>query len=216
MEEKIRTAVITGRHPYDLANFYAIFKNVPEIDFYPQHTEDFISDTGKSQIHYDVLVFYNFHQETPGNEQNWWDRGTKEVLGQLGETPQGIFLLHHAILAFPKWDMWSDICGIKDRKFSYYTDQIVKTEPNQKHPITSGLSSWEMIDETYVTNEPDDDSEVILYTDNPKSMKAIAWTRQYKNSRVLCYQSGHDNQSYSNENFRTVVSRGIQWLAGRI
>jgi type 1 glutamine amidotransferase len=46
-------------------------------------------------------------------------------------------------------------------------------------------------------------------------MKTIAWTRQYKNARVFCYQSGHDNQAYANPNFRKVVARGIHWLAGR-
>jgi len=30
---KIKTAVVTGRHPYDVPNFYAVFKNIPEIDF---------------------------------------------------------------------------------------------------------------------------------------------------------------------------------------
>ena len=49
-----------------------------------------------------------------------------------------------------------------------------------------------------------------------ESMKTLAWTRQYKNARVFCCQSGHDNQVFADSNFRTVIARGIQWLAGRI
>ena len=87
---------------------------------------------------------------------------------------------------------------------------------NPKHPITQGLSDWTMLDETYVVAEPDADSELLLFTDDPKSMRSIAWTRRYKKARVLCFQSGHDHNAYENPNFRRVVSRGIQWAAGRL
>lgn len=215
--DRIKTALVTGRHPYDVPGLYSVFKSIPEIDFYPQHLEDFISDTSKAYSQYDVIVFYNFHQETPGNEQNWWDKGTKNVLEHLGETQQGILLLHHSILAFPKWDFWAELCGIKDRKFGYYVEQNIKIEiANADHPITKGLNSWEMVDETYTMNNAGDECEVLLTTDHPKSMKTIAWTKQYKNARVLCFQSGHDNQAYANQNFRKFISRGIKWLAGRI
>lgn len=211
---KIKTAVVTGRHPYDVPNFYAVFKNIPEIDFYPQHLEDFISDSVANRDQYDVVVFYNFHQETPGNEQNWWEKSMKNSLEHLGETKQGIFLLHHAILAFPNWDAWANICGIKDRKFSFYINETVKTKvAKSDHPITKGLSNWEMVDETYLMKDAEEGCEVLLTTDNPKSMKTLAWTRQYKNSKVFCYEGGHDNQAYSDPNFRKVIANGIKWLA---
>jgi trehalose utilization protein len=191
-----------------------VFKSIPEIDFYPQHLEDFISDTGKAYSQYDVIVFYNFHQETPGNEQNWWDRGTKDVLERLGETQQGILLLHHAILAFPKWDFWADLCGIKDRKFGYHVGQTLKIDiANADHPITKGLNAWEMVDETYQMNDAGSDCDVLLTTDHPKSMKTIAWTRQFRNAKVLCLQSGHDNQTYADQNFGKVISKGVKWLS---
>jgi trehalose utilization protein len=211
---KIKTAFITGRHPFDIPGLYSVFKSIPEIDFYPQHLEDFISDTGKAYSQYDVIVFYNFHQETPGNEQNWWDRGTKDVLERLGETQQGILLLHHAILAFPKWDFWADLCGIKDRKFGYHVGQTLKIDiANADHPITKGLNAWEMVDETYQMNDAGSDCDVLLTTDHPKSMKTIAWTRQFRNAKVLCLQSGHDNQTYADQNFGKVISKGVKWLS---
>jgi type 1 glutamine amidotransferase len=45
-------------------------------------------------------------------------------------------------------------------------------------------------------------------------MKTIAWTRTFGKARVFCYHTGHDNQAFTNP-VRTVVGRGIQWLAGR-
>jgi hypothetical protein len=39
---KITVAVVTGRHPHDVPNFHAVFRSIPDIDFYPQHMEDFV------------------------------------------------------------------------------------------------------------------------------------------------------------------------------
>ena len=215
---KIKTAVVMGHHPIDVPAFHALLRSMPEVDFYPQHMEDFVSDVGEVRRHYDVVVFYNFHMATPGNEKDWWDRRTREALEGLGEGEQGIFVLHHAILAYPQWDPWGGICGIEDRgSFSYFDSVAIRVEiADPDHPVTRGLTTWEMVDETYIAAEPDADSHVLLTTNHPKSMKALAWTRQYRNARVFCLQSGHDSSAYADPNFRTVVYRGIQWLAARI
>lgn len=58
-------------------------------------------------------------------------------------------------------------------------------------------------------------SQVLLSTDHPKSMKTLAWARQYKKARVFCLESGHDNQAWANPHFREILRRGILWCAGR-
>jgi hypothetical protein len=215
--DKITVAVITGQHPFDVPAFHALFRSIPEIDFYPQHLEDFVSDAGGVRRDYNVLLFYHFHQANPGAEQGWWERGTREALEQLGETRQGIFVLHHAILAFPKWPLWSEIVGIADRSFQFDVGQELFVEiADPGHPITRDLQSWRMVDETYLMANADEGSHVLLTTNHPRSMRTLAWTRQHKHARVFCCQSGHDARAYANESFRTVVSRAVQWLAGRL
>ena len=215
--EKIKTAVITGQHPFDVPAFHAAFRSMPEIDFYPQHMEEFAADEGKRRAEYDVLLFFNFHQTTPGGEGSPQDQNNKAALEQLGESEQGIFVLHHGILAYPQWQLWSDLVGIQDRRFGWHMDHRTYIEiATLQHPVTQGLSDWDMLDETYTMEEPGDDSQILLTTDDPQSMKSIAWTRRYKQARVFCFQSGHDHHAYANPSFRLVISRGIQWAAGRI
>ncbi|MFQ6132499.1 MAG: ThuA domain-containing protein [Armatimonadota bacterium] len=215
--EKIKTAVVTGRHPYEVPGFHDALASIPEIACYVQHMEDFAADAAGVREQYDVLVFYNFHQATPTDEGEWWERGMKTSLERLGETKQGILVLHHAVLAFLEWPFWAELVGIADRKFDFHIGETLTIEvADPDHPITQGLTSWETVDETYVTNEPGEGSEVLLTTDHPKSMRSIGWTRRHGQARVFCLQSGHDNRAYANPSFRTVLSRGIQWLAGRL
>ena len=217
---KIKTAVISGHHEYDVVALQTLCRGIPEIDPYPQNMEDFVTDTRNSLEQYEVLVFYNYHLPTPGSSGDELGERMKMSLDSLGETRQGILVLHHAIVAFPGWQKWSDICGIQERAdVEGAGDQRVRIQvADPEHPITKGLTSWEMTDETYIMADADVGvgSEVLLTTDHPRSMKTIAWTRQYRNARVFCYQSGHDNAAYSDPSFRTVIARGIQWLAGRI
>lgn len=212
--DKIKIAVVVGYHPYDVPKFQKLFESIPDIEVYIQHMEQFVYSSKDVREEYNVVLFYNFHMETPVNEAPGYEGRIKEVLESLGDTKQGIFVLHHAILAFPNWQIWSDICGIQNRKFGYYLEQNVHFNISDiEHPITRGITDFELLDETYTMDSAGEDSQVLITTNHPKSMKTIAWTRQYKNSRVFCYESGHDNQAYNNENFIRVVSRGIQWLS---
>ena len=59
------------------------------------------------------------------------------------------------------------------------------------------------------------ESNVLFRTDHDPSADPIAWTRTYEDSRVFAYQSGHGGNAYTDTNFRTLLTRGIWWSAGR-
>lgn len=214
-KEPIMTAVITGHHSFDVPGFHNLFRSLPGVDAYVQSLDDFCADAGQVRDRYQVLVFYNFHRQTPGDAGDWWEGDSQTVLGQLGKTGQGILVLHHALLAFPEWPTWSALCGLQDRGFGYHPDQTIEVHvADPHHPITRGLSDWQIVDETYVMADPGPGSHVLLTTDHPKSMHTLAWTHLFGNARVFCLALGHDAQAYGNPSFRIVVGQAITWLAG--
>mgnify|MGYP001206898301 FL=1 len=209
---KIHVAVVTGHHNFDVPGFQKLLDSMPQATFYLQDLHNFVSDEGKFNETYKAVIFYNFHQESPVTSQAQ-DARLVQAIDKLAQNGQGLLILHHALLAFPDWTVWNQIVGISNRKFRYATNQTVETEVVAKnHPITDGLQRWEMIDEIYGMIDARDDSQFILSTRHPDSMKYLAWTREYKNSRVFCYQSGHDNLAFSNPSFRQVISQAINWL----
>ena len=199
-------AVVTGEHGFREKDFDAVFQSMEGIAFVREDLDVFVDDPDQKE--YDTVVFYNFHRPSPTEKQ------AKAILS-LTERGQGIVVLHHAILAFPEWNAYSDICGIGDRAdFGYFpkqTLQVQVTDPT--HPITEGLADWEMGDETYTMKSAGENSTILLTVDHPNSMDVLGWAREYGNSRIFCLQSGHDNVTYSNPNFREVLRRGIQWCA---
>jgi len=220
MNQSLNVAVVTGSHPHEVIPFQNLFETLKHIKPFIQHMEDFVSSPQDIRFFYDAVVFYHFHMATPtGEEPGWCEKNTKSALEELGDTKQGILILHHALLAFPEWDYWTKVTGLSQRKhFGYFPNEKLKVLVSDiDHPITQGMSSWEMIEETYtIDGSPDNNSNVLLRAENPKSMASIGWTRQHAFSRVFCLQLGHDNQAWSHPNFIRVLERGIHWLAGRL
>ena len=233
---KIATAVVTGEHPFNVPAFHRLFRGYEDIEYYPQHIDQYVADFGDVRNEYDVIVFYNFNLETPGNETAWWKGGTKEALEKIGSQEQGIVILHHAMAAFPQWEFWSNLMGNAQEDRQWNVDEFFGCDRNvdqwlsfgetlhieiidPSHPIVSGLDAWDLIGETWngLGGFPGSDCHVLLTIDHPKmEMKAMAWTYQFKKARVFCFQPGHNNDSWSNENFQIVLGRGIRWAAKRL
>ena len=201
----MKIAVVTGEHGFREKDFDAVFRSMEDIEFIREDLDIFVDDPNQKE--YQTVVFYNFHRPYPTKEQ------AKAIL-DLTERGQGMVILHHAILAFPEWDSYSEICGIHDRDFDYspkQTLQVHVSDPN--HPVTKGIENWEMGDETYLMKSAGKESTILLTVDHPNSMDVIGWSREYGNSRIFCLQSGHDNVTYSDPNFRKVLYQGIKWCA---
>jgi uncharacterized protein len=217
-QQPIKTAVITGGHTFEVLDFTQLFRRQQGVDAIFQHLDDFTSSPREIRESYDVVLFYSFMLPTPQDEGVPWYCGKpKTALEELGETNQGIILLHHAILAYPQWPLWDELVGIKNRdQFGFDHDQELELKvADPAHPITHGLQDWQMIDETYAMANAREGSQILLTVDHPKSMGTIAWTRQYKKSRIFCFESGHDHCAYMDPNFQIVLNRAIQWSAGR-
>lgn len=201
----MKIAVVTGEHGFQEQPFDAVFESMAGIEFVREDLDDFVEDPNRQE--YPTVVFYNFHRPYPTEAQ-------AAALLDLTARGQGMVILHHALLAFPEWDVYSDICGIQDRSFGYHPRQTLQVRiADASHPITEGLTGWEMGDETYTMESPGEDSTILLTVDHPNSMDVLGWAREYGNSRIFCLQSGHDNVTFSDPNFREVLERGIHWCA---
>lgn len=209
----LMVAVITGGHHFEVPAFDRLFRGMDGIDPYLQTLENFSEDLEGVRDQYDALVFYNMHAESPTPK-------ARAFLETLGDRPQGLVFLHHGILAYRGESLLGEVLGLPDRSFNfspgYAGGERVKVQIACEHPITRGLAPWTMVDEIYGMASAGNDSQVVLTTDHPTSMKSLAWTRQHGKARVFAFASGHGKETYADPNFQTVLRRGIQWAAGKI
>lgn len=217
MNDKLEVAVLVENHPYDVRGFQKMLDSFSDCNCYVQPVDLFVRDDDSRQK-YDTVLWYNINWDPPKEEgvlRNYLEN-------EVGETRQGIVLIHHALLNFQNWDPYTGICGLRERGanigFKYFPNEKVDTHiVDTDHPITRGISDFSIIDETYHIGEPEEPgNHLLISTDNKTSIKNLAWTRQYKNSRVFSYASGHDNKVYADENYRRIINQALRWTAGRI
>lgn len=216
---KIRVLVITGGHPFENEPFFQVFKDNPDITYqaveHPNAHALLKADAAKQ---YDVLVFYDMHQEIS-------DEAKADFVARLKEG-KGLVVLHHAIASYQDWPEYSKIIGAHYYLQPTVVDGVQKARSaykhgvhftihvaDPKHPITRGLKDYETMDETYRLFDVAKECHPLLTTEEPESNQVIAWTKTYEGARVVYIQSGHDHTSYENPGFRQVLRQAIRWAA---
>src|SRR5690349_6115893 len=111
MTTPLKLAVVTGGHPFDVPAFEHLLRALQGVDYYVQSLDDFTCSP-KTAAAYDVVLFYTMHQLKPDEPLPWFQKKVFSTLEQLGNTAQGIVVLHHALLAFPDWPLWRDLTGL--------------------------------------------------------------------------------------------------------
>ena len=184
----LRIVVITGGHGFDKAKFPGVFRGHDDISFEVRQRKEkgkagLFDDVAKWP--YDVMVLYNFNQKLTKAE--------RESFLKLLDRGVGLVVLHHAIVAYPQWDLWEKIVGCKyylqptERDGVKYPRSIWKHGvdipvhvADANHPITKGVKDFTIHDETYGKWTYYAGSRVLLTTDCPTNTKQLAWVKAFR------------------------------------
>jgi type 1 glutamine amidotransferase len=217
--DTIRVLVVTGGHDFEQEPFFKLFKENPDISYRAvEHPNAQALLKAEAAKDYDVLVFYDMHQEIT-------DEAKADFLARLKEG-KGLVALHHAIADYQQWPEYAKIIGARyylqktvvngvEKPRSVYkhgmhfTVQVV----DPKHPVTKGVKDFAIHDETYNLFDVANDCQVLLTTDEPESNKVIGWAKIYGKARIVYLQSGHDHFAYENPNYQQILRQAIQWTA---
>ena len=210
----LKVLVVTGGHDYD-ASFDSLFEGDDDVEARVNpHPNAFQSDFRKRT---DVLVLYDHIQHLEPERQ--------QHLRAFVESGKGVVILHHAICDSVNWPWWyEEVAGgrwlfepIEGRPAtSYKHDEDILVRPVGEHPITKGMRSFRIWDETYKGLWISPKVKVLLETDHPRSDGPLAWISPYQKSRVVYLQLGHDRNAHLNPNYRRLVRNAILWSAGRL
>lgn len=220
-EAKIRALVVTGGHKFEQEQFLEIFKSFEDVNFewreHPNAQELFAPEKAGA---YDVVVLYDMWQKI--------DEATQANFLRLLKDGKGLVVLHHAIADYNDWDKYAQVIGAK----YYLKDTVVNGEKKVRslwkhgvtltvkvadpsHPVTRGLSDFQIQDETYNLFDVSPSVKPLLTTAEPTSGPMIGWTKEQDQSRIVYIQLGHDHLAYENPNYRKLVHQAIQWTARR-
>jgi type 1 glutamine amidotransferase len=214
----VRILVITGGHGYNKETFNEMLTSLGEgyswkVAELPDAYELFKPENRKG---YDLLLFYHMWQKIGVEEQKIFTDCIREG--------KPVVALHHSICAFDDWEEYWRILGGKYfhkvtvfngkeyQPCSYIHDLHFKAVVKDiKHPVTKGISDFDLFDETYKGYWVDESATQLLTTSEPSSTPVIGWTRKYGKAKIVVLQSGHDSPTFSNPSFRQLLRQSIDW-----
>lgn len=219
-EKKIKVLIVSGGHGFEHKPFYDIFNSIPSVTYdtlvQPKANELIASP---EVARYDVLVFYDmFDSITPAQQ---------EAYMSLLKKGTSMIFLHHSLVSYQRWPEFIRIVGGQyhthpvvvngdtlNADYEHDVNIPVKVD-DRKHPITSGITDFDIFDEVYDGVEILPGVKPLLSTTHPKSMRYLAWTNHCGNSEVIYIQLGHGPSAYSNPHFRKLIEQAIEWSASQ-
>jgi type 1 glutamine amidotransferase len=209
----LRLYVVTGGHDYHMS-FYQLFDDTSfQVNLRP-HPGAFDGDLRKRA---DVLVLYDM---APAKEIG--EQGQKNLRDFL-ESGKGLVILHHAIFDYLDWPWYTkEVSGVtqdanRDRsRPDYKHDVKIEIEPVARHPVLSGISAFQIVDETYRGLIVAPTNTILLRTNDPTSDGPVTWISPYQKSRVVVIQLGHGEQAHLDLNYRKLVHNAILWAGGKL
>lgn len=215
-QKKSHILIVTGGHGFKEVPFYNMLDSLGDISYekaeQPKGNEVIASPAVEK---YDALVFYDMYDSiTPSQKQAY------VTLLQKGKA---MIFLHHSLVSYQGWEEFQRIIGGKyygratlvggdTLKSSYQHDVIIPVKiENRQHPVTKGLTDFQIYDEVYGNFGVQPTIKPLLSTTHPGSSRYIAWINPYGRSDVLFIQLGHGPEAFANPYYRKLLLQGIQW-----
>ncbi|MDR2921645.1 MAG: ThuA domain-containing protein [Tannerella sp.] len=217
-EKKIKVLVVTGGHDYDKEGFEELLAKLPGSYDQVEHPNALAMLNSEKFASYDVVLFYDMPLKSESN--------TAVCFYELTDAGKGIIVLHHAFCSYNAWPEYERMIGGSYYRYpwkkdgvaqdaSTYTHDVtfdVKVEdPN--HPVTEGVSDFQITDETYGNVDIMPNVYPLLSTTEPSSALLVGWTNIYRNSRVVTLTLGHDRSAWENPSFIQILSQAVKWTA---
>ena len=145
------------------------------------------------------------------------ERGKAGLLNYV-KGGKGLVSLHFACSSFQGWKEYRNLLGRVWKKGTGGHGRRGKFTVNIKkpdHPVTRGLSDFEIDDELYAKLSGDAEIEVLAsaHSDFSEREEPIVFVKKYGAGRVVHNLLGHDVKARRNESFQSLLRRGVEWAA---
>lgn len=212
--------IVTGGHGFKHKPFYDVFNSISSITYdsiVQPLANELIASPQVNQ--YNVLVFYDMFDQISQQQ--------KQAYVTLLEKGTAMIFLHHSLVSYQNWAEFIHILGGQYHtqpvvvsgdtlKANYEHDVSIPVKVEDKsHPITRGISDFEVVDEVYGDVEILPAVKPLLSTTHPRSMRFLAWINHFGNSDIVYIQLGHGPSCFADKNFRQLIQQAIEWSASK-
>ena len=169
-------------------------------------TQDIHDLNAKNLAKYDCFAVYGDSGDLPQAEER--------ALLDYVDGGKGFVAIHCASHIFRNSQAYTALVG--GRFWKHQTGVFRAEIIDAQHPAMRGVKSFESWDETYMHNELSDDRRVLMARPNEGGYEPWTWVRQQGKGRVFYTASGHDERTWKQAGYQSLLAAGMRWAAGQV
>ncbi|MGK9146031.1 ThuA domain-containing protein [Plantibacter flavus] len=126
----------------------------------------------------------------------------------------GILSIHNAVSSLRDYPEWRAAIGgawVPGRSGHPELGPATITVTDEDHDVTSGIETFELVDERYSDLDIDHDVHVLLSHRIDDRVQPAAWTREHLQSRIVVSTLGHDPRSFESPEHRRFLVQAAHW-----
>lgn len=168
------------------------------------YTDDLNDLNAANLANYDALMIYANHDSISADQE--------QALLSFVESGKGFIPVHCASWCFRNSEKYIDLVGgqFLRHKTDSFTAEIIRKD----HAMTRQLQPFATWDETYEHSKLADDITVLMERVENDHREPWTWVKDYGKGRVFYTAYGHDERTWSNEGFHSLMKEGILWAVG--
>ena len=167
------------------------------------YTESLDDLNSTNLARYDALVIYANHTRISPEQE-------KALLDYV-EGGNGFVPIHCASFCFLNSPKYIELVGGQFK--SHGTGVFKETIVDGEHSVMKGLTPIENWDESYVHAKHNTNRIVLAERRDDKGNEPYTWVREVGKGRVFYTAWGHDQRTWSNPQFVSLLENGIRWAA---
>ena len=170
---------------------------------------DFITTSNLNELknlqrnNYDAVLLY-YHLKSMKNDN-------LKALIDYVKNGGGVLALHSSMASLKDNVAYQDLLG--GRFIGHGKVEKIKVDiHDNNHPISSGVSGFEIKDELYL-HEYDQNNEIIYSVQTGTNYEPVLWTRSYGQGRVCYFALGHCFHVWQHPEVKRILRNSLHWLA---
>jgi len=184
-----------------------------------EFTEDVEAVSAETLQDVQLLVFLRDGMNWPDGYDKpyvmWMTLEQEKAIADFVANGGGFMPVHNSIAIYPKTGPYREVSGghfIRHPAVEPFSVKVV----NKEHPVTAGVSDYDIVDEQHFVEYDADRVELLLRSFSEKNDESAAgWAHEYGKGRVCFLANGHTLEALLNPECQKLLRNAVRWCLRR-
>jgi type 1 glutamine amidotransferase len=158
---------------------------------------------------YPTVIITKTNHISASDQQPWVNDEAQSAFMEYVRQGNSVLAIHSGSAGYDAMPVMRSLLG---GVFVHHPPQCAVTiEPRAKHHLTTGVTSFTLVDEHYFMDLDDKQADVFLTSRSTNGIQPAGWTRTEGDGRVCLLTPGHNLHVWLHPSYQTLLANALRW-----